>query len=118
VEKAEIYRISSVATYLMAARYPKYATQPEEVMAETLCRALIDHARIASAVNRIVIAEGGTTSTNKDRVRIAADALLRSFAMRPKRVCEKGTDAAETGVWNDESTPVTSPTPNGPSSGR
>jgi O-acetyl-ADP-ribose deacetylase (regulator of RNase III) len=80
LEKAELYRVTSVATYLMTAR-AGYATHPEAVMAETLCRTLIDHARIARSVNHIVIAERNDSSTI-DRVRLACDALSGAYSKR------------------------------------
>ena len=76
LEKAELYRMDSVATYVMVQR-PGYATRPPGEMAETLFRALLDHAAIASAVQRIVVCE------EKDAaVADAQAALARAQASR------------------------------------
>jgi O-acetyl-ADP-ribose deacetylase (regulator of RNase III) len=56
LEKAEIYHIGAVATYLMAVR-PGFATAPPEEMSEALFRAVLDHAAIASSVKLVSICE-------------------------------------------------------------
>jgi O-acetyl-ADP-ribose deacetylase (regulator of RNase III) len=82
LERAEFYRVSSVATYLMAARFPDYATKPEQVMAEALCRALIDHAASASSVIHAIICEHNAPSDGFDRVSTAVKALKAAYASR------------------------------------
>lgn len=81
LERAEIYRVSSVATYLMAAR-PQYATRPPDDMAETLARALIDHAASASSVTQVVICEHNEPADTFDRVGTAARALAAAYSSR------------------------------------
>jgi O-acetyl-ADP-ribose deacetylase (regulator of RNase III) len=56
LEKAETYRIDTVATYLITIR-PDYRTAPADDMAEALFRAVLDHAAIASSVQLIRICE-------------------------------------------------------------
>jgi O-acetyl-ADP-ribose deacetylase (regulator of RNase III) len=56
LEKAEAFRMPSVATYLMVQR-PGYGSARPEVMAEALMEALVDHAAVATSVRRIVVCE-------------------------------------------------------------
>lgn len=82
LELAETYHIASISTYLMAARYPCYATRQEAEMAEALCRAVIDHAGIAVSINRVVICERRPPAVPIDRVSLAASALMKAYAAR------------------------------------
>ncbi len=54
LEKAELFRIESVATYLMVQK-ADYRNGTADEMAEALFRALVDHAAVASSVKRIVV---------------------------------------------------------------
>lgn len=56
LEKAEVYRIPAVATYLMGLK-PHYRTAPEDQMAEALFRAMLDHAMIATSTHHLRICE-------------------------------------------------------------
>jgi O-acetyl-ADP-ribose deacetylase (regulator of RNase III) len=76
LEKAELFRIDSVATYLMVQR-AGYATRPPDEMAEALCRALLDHAAVAVSVARIVLCEEDATGVER-----ATEALDRARASR------------------------------------
>jgi len=75
LEKAEVFQVPSVAAYLMAARYPDYATSPAIAMAEALCYALLDHAMIAVTVRQIILCEHNQRGDDFDRVKTARDAL-------------------------------------------
>jgi O-acetyl-ADP-ribose deacetylase (regulator of RNase III) len=79
LEHAEVFRMRSIATYLMAQR-PKYATCPPEEMAEALCSALVDHAAVATSVERIIICERADIDLSR-----AAQALHRAKSMRGSR---------------------------------
>ncbi|HEX5414185.1 MAG TPA: macro domain-containing protein [Chloroflexota bacterium] len=81
LEKAELYRVSSVATYLMAMR-PGYRTQLPDIMAEALCRAVIDHATIAGSVSRIVIVEESSRVPGLDTLQLAVKALKAAYQAR------------------------------------
>jgi O-acetyl-ADP-ribose deacetylase (regulator of RNase III) len=76
LEKAELFRIDTVATYLMAQR-PGYATRPPDEMAEALCRALRDHAAVAVSLTRILLCEEDATAVAR-----ATQALDRTRAGR------------------------------------
>jgi O-acetyl-ADP-ribose deacetylase (regulator of RNase III) len=56
LEKAEVYRASSVATYLMAQQ-PGYGASSPDDLALSLCLALLDHAAISSSIRRLMICE-------------------------------------------------------------
>lgn len=70
LDLAELYRIESVATYLMAQR-DGYRTASADEIADALCRALTDHAGIAVSVRRLVICQETTAEA------IRADAALQ-----------------------------------------
>jgi len=76
LEKAEIYHIGMVATYLMAVR-PAYATAPPNEMSEALFRAVLDHAAIASSVELVSICE-----TDPSNYLLAQGALNKIAAKR------------------------------------
>jgi O-acetyl-ADP-ribose deacetylase (regulator of RNase III) len=74
LEKAEIYRIGAVATYLMATR-PDYRTASPDEMAEALFNAILDHAAIASSVEVVRICE--TDPTNHQMAQRALSNVAR-----------------------------------------
>jgi O-acetyl-ADP-ribose deacetylase (regulator of RNase III) len=76
LEKAEIYHIGEVATYLMAVR-PAFATAPPGEMSEALFRAVHDHAAIASSVELVSICE-----TDPSNYLLAQGALNKIDAKR------------------------------------
>ncbi|MBI4491360.1 MAG: hypothetical protein HY690_01015 [Chloroflexi bacterium] len=69
LERAETFRVASVATYLMAIR-PGYGAPSPEALAGALMRALLDHAAVATSVQRVVVCE-----SNQSRLDLALSAL-------------------------------------------
>lgn len=56
LEKAELFQIEEVATYLMALR-DGYQAASLDLIAQACCQGIVDHASIARAVRRIAICE-------------------------------------------------------------
>ena len=56
LEKAEAFHAGRIATYLMVQR-PGYGVQLPEPLALSLCEALLDHAAVATSVQRLMICE-------------------------------------------------------------
>lgn len=81
LEKAEIYHIGEIATYLMAVRPADakgpFATAPPDEMSEALFRAVLDHAAIASSVKLVSICE-----TDPSNHLLAQEALNKIAAKR------------------------------------
>ena len=71
LEKAEIYPIPAVATYLMAIR-PGYGAGSDDQLADALFRAFVDHAAIAASVAQIIVCE-----TDPARLALARRALTQ-----------------------------------------
>ena len=81
LDRAEVYGIGSLGTYLMATRTARageapWATAPREVMATALVRAILDHARIANHVRTVSICE-----TEPERFDMAWEALRRAYTV-------------------------------------
>ena len=81
LDRAEVYGIGSLGTYLMATRTARageapWATAPREVMATALVRAILDHARIANHVRTVTICE-----TEPERLDMAWEALRRAYTV-------------------------------------
>lgn len=76
LEKAELIRANSVATYLMA-QSPGYGTPTPDAVALELCQALLDHAAIAASVQRLMICE-----TDPLQVQRGMHFLGQAFASR------------------------------------
>lgn len=76
LEKAEIFHVDTIATYLMAIR-PGYGAVSDDLLADALCRALVDHAAIAHSIQEILICEA-----DPGRFALAEQALSKAAARR------------------------------------
>ncbi|MSQ43655.1 MAG: hypothetical protein EXR45_05540 [Chloroflexi bacterium] len=81
LDRAEVYGIESLGTYLMATRTARvgeapWATAPRDIMATALVRAVLDHARIANHVRTVTICE-----TEPERFDMAWEALRRAYTV-------------------------------------
>lgn len=76
LEKAELFQIEAVATYLMALR-DGYHAASLDLVAQACCQAIVDHASIARTVRRIAICE-----PKDEHPYLARDTLERVTAQR------------------------------------
>ncbi|MGH2460935.1 MAG: hypothetical protein ACRDIY_18925 [Chloroflexota bacterium] len=76
LEKAEVFRIDAVATYVMAIR-KGFSSASDDQMAEALFRALFDHAAVASSLKCLMVCE-----TDAARLATAVTAMNRVVQTR------------------------------------
>lgn len=72
--EANRHNAHTVAVYLMTLRNG-YCTRPAHVMADAMCRALVDHAAAGSPIRQVLVCE-----TDPDRLLLAAQALRHAHA--------------------------------------